>query len=279
MRSITADEISSTVYDLATEAAFELPGDVIQALKDAADVETGPAEAVIETLIENARIAAEQRIAMCQDCGLVVVFAEIGRECHLEGDLYEAVDRGVAAAYEDGYLRKSVLRKPLDRDSNTGDNTPSVVHCRLVEGDSVDLYLAPKGGGSENMSTVDMLVPAIGREGVIEHIAEHVAEAGGKPCPPLIVGIGLGGTMEKAALIAKWSLLRPLGRPHPDDDVAELERDILAAVNDTGVGPMGLGGKTTALAVHVEEYPCHIASLPLAINLQCHAARHKHARI
>ncbi|MFO7946748.1 MAG: fumarate hydratase [Armatimonadota bacterium] len=279
MREIKPDEITETVYGLAMEAAFELPEDVLAALQNALQQETGPARTVLETLVENAQIAREQRIALCQDCGLVVIFARVGRDCHIAGDLYEAIDRGVAAAYSDGYLRKSVLEKPLQRDSNSGDNTPAVVHVELVAGENIELHLAPKGGGSENMSTVDMLVPAAGRDGVIEHIATHVAQAGGKPCPPLIVGIGLGGTMEKAALLSKWSLMRPLGEPSPDAQVARLEADILQAVNETGVGPMGLGGKTTALAVHVEEHPCHIASLPVAINLQCHSARHKHAVI
>ncbi|MFP3904764.1 MAG: fumarate hydratase [Armatimonadota bacterium] len=279
MREITPKQITDTVYRLATEAAFELPERVLKALHRAFEAETGPARTVLQTLMENARIARQERIALCQDCGLVVVFARVGRDCHLAGDLYDAINRGVAGAYEDGYLRKSVLEKPLQRDSNTGDNTPAVVHVELVDGANIELHLAPKGGGSENMSTVDMLVPAVGRDGVVEHIADHVARAGGKPCPPLIVGIGLGGTMEKATLLSKWSLMRPLGEPSPDPEVAKLEADILEAVNATGVGPMGLGGKTTALAVHVEEHPCHIASLPLAINLQCHAARHKHAVI
>ncbi len=279
MREIRPQQITETVYRLATDAAFELPEEVLAALQDALEQETGPARAVLETLVENARIAAEERIALCQDCGLVVLFTRVGRDCHVSGDLYDAIDRGVAEAYSDGYLRKSVLQKPLQRDSNTGNNTPAVVHVQLVDGENIELHLAPKGGGSENMSTVDMLVPAVGRDGVIKHIAHHVAQAGGKSCPPLIVGVGLGGTMEKAALLSKWSLMRPLGEPSPDAEVAKLEAEILQAVNETGVGPMGLGGKTTALAVHVEEHPCHIASLPLAINLQCHAARHKHAVI
>jgi len=259
---------------MVLDASFNLPERVLLALRRAADVESGPARAVLEALVENARIAAERRIALCQDCGLPLVFAEIGRQCHLSGDLYAAVNDGVARAYADGYLRKSVLGDPLRRDSNTGDNTPAVVHVRITDGDGVTLHVAPKGGGSENMSAVDMLVPAVGRQGVIDRVVKQVTLAGGKPCPPLVLGVAIGGTMEQAAVLAKWALMRELGEPSPDPETAELEKDILEAVNATGVGPMGLGGRTTALAVHVEKHPCHIASLPLAINLQCHAARH-----
>lgn len=279
MRDVEPMAISSAVYRMALESSFNLPERVLDALRRAGDVEVGPARAVMETLVENARIAAERRIALCQDCGLVVVFAEIGRECHLVGDPYAAINDGITRAYADGYLRKSVLGDPLRRDSNTGDNTPAVVHVRITEGDAITLHVAPKGGGSENMSTVDMLVPAVGRQGVIDRVVKQVTFAGGKPCPPLVVGVAIGGTMEQAAVLSKWALMRELGDPSPDPETAELERDILEAVNATGVGPMGLGGKTTALAVHVEKYPCHIASLPLAINLQCHAARHAMATI
>ncbi len=279
MREIDCQIITDTVYDLALKANYILPDPVLEALEDALAQEIGVARTVMETLVENARIAAETKVPLCQDCGLVVVFAEIGRDCHLSGDLYAAINGGVARAYEDGYLRKSVLADPLCRDSNTGDNTPAVVHVTLTDGDRVNLHLAPKGGGSENMSVVDMLVPAVGRQGVIDRVVEQVIAGGGKPCPPLIIGVGLGGTMDRAAVLSKWAIMRSLGEPSPDPETAELERDILAAANATGVGPMGLGGRTTALAVHVEKHPCHIASLPLAINLQCHAARHQQATI
>lgn len=279
MRHIESQTIADTVYEMALRAGCSLPPPVMTALQDAVECETGPARAVLEQIVENAQIAAETKVALCQDCGLVVVFAEVGRDCHLGGDLQQAIDLGVARAYEHGYLRKSVLADPLRRGSNTGDNTPAVVHVKLTEGDRISLHLAPKGGGSENMSVVDMLVPAVGRQGVIDRVVEQVVRGGGKPCPPLIIGVGLGGSMEKAALLSKWALMRMLGEPSPDPDTSELERDILEAVNATGVGPMGLGGKTTALAVHVEKHPCHIASLPLAINLQCHSARHEHAVI
>jgi fumarate hydratase subunit alpha len=275
MRQIDSQVLSDAVYGLVLEASFDLPAGVSAMLEAAAERETGAARVVLKTIIENAHIAAETRTAICQDCGLVVIFAEIGRDCHLTGDLYAALDDGVARAYQDGYLRKSSLADPLKRDSNTGDNLPAIVHVTIVAGDRITLHVAPKGGGSENMSTVDMLVPTAGRQGVIDRIVEQVVFAGGKPCPPLIIGVGLGGTMEKAALLSKWALMREAGEASPEPDVAKLENDILEAVNGTGVGPMGLGGRTTALAVHVERHACHIASLPLAINLQCHAARHK----
>lgn len=280
MREIRCADITAAVARLFTEANFDLPQDVLTALERARDNETQPvARGILETLISNASIAAEKRLAMCQDCGLAVVFAELGRDCHLDGDLYAAVDEGVRQAYGDGYLRKSVLESPLQRNSNTGDNTPAIVHVRLVEGEQLTLHAAPKGGGSENMSAVWMLSPSAGRAGVVDAIVARIREAGGKPCPPLVLGVGLGGTFEKAALLAKEALLRPLGQPNPDPEAASLERELLEQVNATGIGPMGMGGDTTALAVHVLVHPCHIASLPLALNVQCHAARHKTAII
>ncbi len=275
MRQIQPSDITEAVSDLCQRANFELPEDVLGALRAALRQEDSPVAAdILGKLIENAAIARDQRIAICQDCGVAVVFAEIGADAHIDGDLQEAIDEGVRRGYEAGYLRKSMVRDPLQRNTNTGDNTPAVVHVRLVPGDSLKLTLAPKGGGSENMSAVWMMVPAEGREGVIRRIVDRITEAGGKPCPPLVLGIGLGGTMEKAALLAKEALLRDIGQPSPLPEVAELEAEILEAVNATGVGPMGLGGRTTALAVHINRHPCHIASLPLALNVQCHAARH-----
>lgn len=278
MREISCADISAAIARLFIEANFDLPQDVLRALECARDNETQPvARGILETLISNAKIAAEKRLAMCQDCGLAVVFAELGRDCHLDGDLYAAVDQGVRQAYGDGYLRKSVLESPLQRNSNTGDNTPAIVHVRLVEGEQLTLHAAPKGGGSENMSAVWMLTPSAGRAGVVDAVVARIREAGGKPCPPLVLGVGLGGTFEKSALLAKEALLRPLGQPNPDPEAASLERELLEQVNATGIGPMGMGGDTTALAVHVLVHPCHIASLPLALNVQCHAARHKTA--
>lgn len=275
MRTISDSDITRTIRDLFIRANHELPPEVLGALRRAHDGETNEtARSVLATLLRNAEIARCESLAMCQDCGLAVVFADLGRDCHVEGNLYETIDEGVRQAYAEGYLRQSVLADPLQRDSNTGDNTPAIVHVRLVEGDRLTLHAAPKGGGSENMSALWMMSPSAGRAGVIERIVTRVAEAGGKPCPPLVLGVGLGGNLEKAALLAKQALLRPLGEPHALAEVAELEREILRQVNATGVGPMGLGGHTTALAVHVERHPCHIASLPLALNVQCHAARH-----
>jgi fumarate hydratase subunit alpha len=278
MREITGEQISRAVRELFLSANTELPAEALAALQGAlARERSQTARDVLETLVRNAEIARQERLAMCQDCGLAVVFAEVGRECHLGADLYAAVDEGVRQAYADGYLRKSVLADPLQRNSNTGDNTPAIVHVRLVDGDRLTLHAAPKGGGSENMSALWMLSPSAGRAGMIERIVARIVEAGGKPCPPLVLGVGLGGTFEKAALLAKEALLRPLGQPHPEADIAALEAEILERVNATGVGPMGLGGDTTALAVHVDRHPCHIASLPVALNVQCHAARHKTA--
>jgi fumarate hydratase subunit alpha len=275
MRSINPADITAAVAEMARRANLELPADVLAALKRARARETSPVAAdVLDTIIANAAVAREHVLPICQDCGAAVVFAEVGRDCHLLGDLYAAIDEGVRIGYREGYLRKSMVRDPLRRDTNTGDNTPAIVHVRLTEGDGLRLTLAPKGGGSENMSAVWMMTPAAGREGIVRFIVQRIREAGGKPCPPLILGVGIGGTMEKSALMAKESLLRPVGQPSDDPDLAALESELLEAVNDTGVGPMGLGGRTTALAVHVERFPCHIASLPVALNVQCHAARH-----
>lgn len=276
MRDIEANLITEAVADMARRSNVELPPEVVAALGAARARETSPiAREVLDQLLLNAECAAETGLPLCQDTGVAVVFVDLGQDAHLVGGgLQEAIDAGVRRGYEEGYLRKSVVRDPLDRATNTGDNTPAVVHVRIVPGDRVAVHFAPKGGGSENMSALWMLTPAQGREGVIEAIAAQIRAAGGMPCPPLVLGVGLGGTFELSALVAKRALLRPLGEPSPIADMAALEADILAAVNATGVGPMGLGGVTTALAVHVERHPCHIASLPLALNVQCHAARH-----
>lgn len=230
---------------------------------------------MLEQLIENARIAREEQMPICQDTGIALVFVEIGQDAHIVGGgLSEAINEGVRRGYDEGYLRKSVVRHSLDR-ANTGDNTPAVVHTEIVPGDGLKITVCPKGGGCENMSAAKMLTPAEGRGGVKRFVVETVREAGPNPCPPIIVGVGLGGTLEKAALLSKKAILRRVGEPSANPIDAELERELLAAVNETGVGPAGYGGRVTALAVHVESYPCHIASLPVAITLQCHAARHK----
>lgn len=276
MRDVDVTLITEAVADMARRSNVELPSEVVAALRSARERETSAiAREVLDQLLLNAERAAETGLPLCQDTGVAVVFVDLGQDAHLVGGgLQEAVDAGVRRGYEEGYLRKSVVRDPLDRASNTGDNTPAVVHVRLVPGDRVAVHFAPKGGGSENMSALWMLTPAQGRDGVIEAIAAQIRAAGGMPCPPLVLGVGLGGTFELSALLAKRALLRPLGEPSPVAEVAALEADILAAVNATGVGPMGLGGVATALAVHAERHPCHIASLPLALNVQCHAARH-----
>jgi fumarate hydratase subunit alpha len=276
MREINVAEITAAVAEMAQRANVKLPADVVDALRSAREREDSEiAREVLDQLILNAERAEATGLPLCQDTGVAIVFVDLGQDVHLVGGtLQEAVDEGVRQGYEAGYLRKSMVRDPLDRSTNTGDNTPAVVHLRLVPGDRVAVHFAPKGGGSENMSGLWMLTPAQGREGVTDAIAAQIAAAGGMPCPPLVLGIGLGGTFELSALLSKRALLRPLGEPSPEEDVAQLEREILAAVNDTGVGPMGLGGRTTALAVHIERHPCHIASLPLALNVQCHSARH-----
>jgi len=278
MRTIDFETIASAVASACIEANLHLPPDVLTALEEALARETAPAaRSILTDLLENARLAPEVGLPLCQDTGLVVVFAEVGQEAHIVGGtLADAVDAGVRRGYAEGLLRKSILAKPLDRASNTGDNTPAVLHVRLVEGNRLRLTVAPKGGGSENASAVWLLTPAQGRHGVTDAVVRRIRETAGRPCPPLILGVGLGGSFEQAAIEAKRAVvLRPLGRPNEDADLAALEADLLEAVNTTGIGPMGLGGCTTALAVHVETYPCHIASLPVALSVQCHSARHK----
>lgn len=265
---------------LCREANCFLGEDVKQALKTAYEKEESPiGKDILSQLLENAGIASTEETPLCQDTGYAVVFLEIGQDVHITGDyIYDAVHEGVRIGYREGYLRKSIVRDPLDR-VNTGDNTPAVVHTTVVPGDKVKVTVAPKGGGSENMSALGMLKPADGVAGVKKFILNTVKAAGANPCPPLVIGVGIGGTMEKAALLAKEALLRPLGQSHAKPDIAVLEAELLTAVNNLGIGPQGLGGRITALAVHVETYPAHIASLPVAVNINCHAARHKSTEI
>jgi fumarate hydratase subunit alpha len=276
MRDIDCGDITAAVARMCQEANSDLGDDVIGALRRARDEEPNErAKGILEALLENADIARDEKIPMCQDTGYLVAFVTLGQDAHIVGgSLVEAINEGVRQGYADGFLRKSVLNDPLLRE-NTGDNTPAVIHTEVVPGDGFEITVAPKGGGSENMSSVKMLTPAVGREGVIEYVVGEVREAQGKPCPPLVIGVGIGGTFEKCADIAKRSLLRHVGEPSEDPDTAELERDLLERINALDIGPMGMGGRTTALAVHVERHPCHIASLPAAVNIQCHAARHK----
>lgn len=274
MRQVASADITSAVKEAVKKANFILPGDVKQALVDAVGREESEiGRHVLGQLIENAEIAAQQELPICQDCGLAVILADVGQAVEIAGAGFEAaLTEGVRLGYEEGYLRKSVCH-PFSRD-NTGDNTPIVIHTRLVEGDTLKLYIMPKGGGSENMSRVQLLTPSQGLSGIEEAVRTAVIEAGPNPCPPVIVSVAVGGTFDDAAVRAKRNLLRPLGRPHPDPEVAELEERLLKVVNDTGVGPQGLGGRVTALGVVCDVKPCHIASLPVAINIQCHAARH-----
>jgi fumarate hydratase subunit alpha len=279
MREIKASEITKTISRLCQEANFGLGEDVLSALKKAQKTEESPlGREVLSQLIENARIAQEERLPLCQDCGTAVVFLEIGQEIHITGgSLNAAVEEGVRQGYAKGYLRKTMVSQPFSGRINTRDNTPAVIHAEIVAGDKLKITVMPKGGGAENMSQLAMLLPSDGRQGIIDLVVKTVDDAGGNACPPLIIGVGIGGTGEKAMLLAKKALLRKVAQPNPDPEVAELEKEILARVNALGIGPMGFGGTTTALAVHAEVIPTHITSLPVAVNLQCHSARHKEA--
>lgn len=278
MRELHVSEITEAVRRMAVEANTDLGQDVLDAFARCRAAEESPTgRDILDQLTENARIARDEKMPLCQDTGFAVVFVELGQDVHLVGgDLGEAVNEGVRKGYAEGYLRKSIVADPLRR-KNTGDNTPAVVHVKLVPGDKVHVTFAPKGGGSENMSGIAMLRPADGVEGVKKFVLQRVGDAGPNPCPPTVVGVGIGGTFEVAAFLSKKALLRPLGSRHPDAYYAALEEELLASINRLGIGPAGLGGTTTSLDVHVEVHPCHIASLPVAVNIQCHSARHKEA--
>ncbi|MEA2062476.1 MAG: fumarate hydratase [Gemmatimonadota bacterium] len=276
MKTIKLQQVSEKVKHLCQEANVVLGADVIAALVKFRQAEQSPTgRAILDQILENAEVARIENAPLCQDTGFAVFFVELGRDVRLsgQGTLEDAINRGVAAGYTEGYLRKSIVSDPLER-KNTGDNTPAVVHLFQVPGDCLKITFAPKGGGSENMSRLAMLKPSDGIEGVKEFVVEGVKIAGANPCPPIIVGVGIGGTFERCALVAKKALLREIGSWHPDPVYGGLEKELLELVNATGIGPQGLGGSTTALAVHVETYPCHIASLPVALNMQCHSARH-----
>ena len=281
MKEIHSDQITETVTRLCVESNYYLGEDVLAALRRYREAEVSPVgREVLDQILENAEIARDEQMPLCQDCGLTVVFLELGQEAHVVGgDLNEAIAEGVRQGYKDGYLRKSMVQRPFSARINTKDNTPPVLHTTIVPGDRLRIIVAPKGGGSENMSQLGMLKPADGREGVIKFVVEAARRAGANPCPPIIVGVGVGGSAEKVLWLAKHSLLRNVGQPHADPEVAELEAEILERVNRLGIGPQGFGGLTTALAVHVETFPCHIASMPVAVNIQCHSARHKEATL
>ncbi len=279
MREIDVKLITEMVKGLCMKANTDLGDDVFQALDRAMEKEESPLGLeILKELKENARIAKEESVPICQDTGLAVVFVELGQDVHLiGGNLKEAIEEGVRQGYREGYLRKSVCH-PFTR-ANTGDNTPAMIHTEVVPGDKMRIIVAPKGGGSENMSRVVMLTPSDGIEGIKRYVVQRVRESGSNPCPPTIVGVGIGGTFEQAALLAKKSLLRSLGSKNPDLELDRLESEILTEINRLGIGPQGLGGRTTSLAVHILMMPCHIASFPLAVNIQCHAHRHKEAVI
>lgn len=275
MRYIKREIIVETVERMCIEACYNIEDDVLEALQNSFKKEKSPiGKDVLNQIIENDLIAKNNSVPMCQDTGVVVVFLEIGNEVQIDYDIYEAINEGVRNGYKHGYLRKSVVRHPLDR-VNTNDNTPAVIHTKLISGDKINLLIAPKGAGSENMSLVKMLTPADGIEGVKKLVIDTVFNAKGKPCPPIIVGVGIGGTFEKSALIAKEAVMRPIYDKSNDPIARQLEEELLEEINKLGIGPLGFGGTQTALAVKVNVYPCHIASLPVAINIQCHAARHK----
>ncbi|MBU9917376.1 MAG: fumarate hydratase [Fusobacteriaceae bacterium] len=275
MREFDVKLVTDAVAKLCIDANYNIPQDVLEKLKFSCENEESPvAKEILTQIIENDILAKETKVPMCQDTGLTVVFLEIGRDVYLNGDIYEAVQEGVRIGYKDGYLRKSMVKDPFNR-VNTGDNTPAIIHTKLVEGDKVKIIIAPKGGGSENMSTVTMMKPSDGLKGVKEFILNFIDKAGGNPCPPIVVGVGIGGNLEKSALLAKEALLRDVSDVNSDENLRTLEEELLRDINKLGIGPMGLGGRTTALAVKVKVHPCHIAQLPLAININCHAARHK----
>ncbi|OGO22290.1 MAG: fumarate hydratase [Chloroflexi bacterium RBG_16_50_9] len=279
MRDIDAKTITQTVSRLFQEANFTLSDDVLSALKQALQDEESPAgRKVITSILENASIASKDRIPLCQDCGTAVVFLELGQDIHIVGgDLHTAVNDGVRQAYEESYFRKSIVQRPFSARTNTGDNTPAIIHTEIVPGEKLKMIVMPKGGGAENMSRLAMLTPAQGRQEIIEFVVNSVDVAGSNPCPPLIIGVGIGGTAEKTMLLAKQALLRRVGEPNPDAETSALEKDLLKKVNNLGIGPMGYGGRITALAVHVKTFPAHIAGLPVAVNMQCHCARHHEA--
>ncbi len=277
MREVDVRQITETVKGLCIEANTDLGKDVLEAFDRALHTEESPLGVeILKELKENARIAREEKVALCQDTGFAVIFVELGQEVRLiGGDLKEAIFEGVRQGYREGYLRKSICH-PFTRE-NTGDNTPAIIHTEIVPGDRLKVTVAPKGGGSENMSGVAMLTPSDGVEGIKRYVVQRVRESGSNPCPPTIVGVGIGGTFEMAALLAKKSLLRPLGSRNPEPELNRLESELLEEINKLGIGPQGLGGRTTSLAVHVLMMPCHIASFPVAVNIQCHAHRHKEA--
>lgn len=274
MKKINQSDITKIVKDSVIKINYKLEDSLVDLYKKAKDKEQNKiASSILDDIIENQEIAKQGQVPLCQDTGVVVVFLEIGRELDIDFDIYAAVNEGVRQGYRDGYLRKSIVNHPFNR-VNTNDNTPAIIHTKLVPGNNIKLKIASKGGGSENMSKVHMLTPADGIEGVKKLVLDTIFNAGGKPCPPIIVGIGLGGNLEKSALLAKEALLRDLSDSNSDETIKQLEDDLYKEINELGVGPMGVGGNTTCLAVKINYFPMHIASLPVGINIQCHSSRH-----
>jgi len=280
MKEIQFDAVRDTVAKLCIDANCLLGDDVVQAFKDGLKIEESPAgKDILNQLLDNEQIARKEMMPICQDTGWAVVWVKMGSGARVQGgELYEAIQQGVAKGYKDGYLRKSIVEDPLRR-KNTGTNTPAIIYTDIVPGDGFKITVQPKGGGSENMSEVKMLSAADGAEGIKEFVVDRVARSKANPCPPVIVGVGIGGTFEKCAMLAKHSLLREVGSVHPDPFYAAMEKELLERVNKLGIGPQGLGGRVTALAVFIEAFPCHIATMPCAVNINCHAARHRSATL
>jgi fumarate hydratase subunit alpha len=281
MRIIQTDLIKDTVAKLCIEASYFLPEDVERALQSGLTIETSPAgRDVLKQLLLNAHIASDERCPICQDTGTAIIFLDLGQDVRIEGgDLYEAIQDGVRIGYREGYLRKSIVDPPIFQRKNTGDNTPAVIHTEIVPGEKARIRLMAKGGGSENVSALGTLTPSQGAKGVADFVVAAVEKGGSNPCPPIVVGVGIGGTADKACLLAKQALFRPLGSENPNPDFADLEKEIFTRVNNLGIGPAGFGGRVTALGVSIEYFPCHIASLPMAVSIACHADRHKEATI
>ena len=278
---VNVSEITSVVKRLCIDANIYLDKDVVEKIEESVEKEDSPiGREILGQILANARMAAEEQMPMCQDTGVAVVLVELGQDVHVSGgDLNKAINQGVRQGYRDGYLRKSMVDDPVFDRKNTQDNTPAVIHIEIVPGDAVKITLAPKGAGSENMSEVRMMKPADGIEGIKDFVVDRVRRSGGMPCPPIVVGVGVGGNFEQCTYLSKKALLRPLNLKNPDPRLNALEEELLLRINRLGIGPLGLGGRTTALAVQILTMPCHIASMPVAVNLQCHAQRHKTATI
>lgn len=281
VREVHVDEIAKAVEQLCQTATHELPEDVVAGLRRAHETEKSPlAKQVLVEILENVDISKRELIPLCQDTGTTVVMLDIGQDVHLVGgSLQEAVNRGVGKGYTEGYLRASMVEHPFSTRVNTKDNTPAVIHTEIVPGDRVGVTVVPKGGGCENMSRFQIMLPSRGKEGITEFVLRTIEESGGNPCPPLVVGVGVGGSSEYAMYLAKKAIVRPVGQQSADPEVAEFERELLEKVNALGVGPQAVGGTNTAMAVNIETYPTHITSLPVAVNLQCHSARSKHIEL